>query len=383
MNDKPAILFYCQHSLGMGHLMRSLALAETMVERFRVVLLNGGRLPKGIRIHPDIELVNLPPIGIDETNQLVSHDKRIPVERALDRRRTMILTCFEELRPAAIIVELFPFGRKKFAGELLPLLEAARAPETRALVVCSLRDILVSRRSNQQKYDDRAAAVANEFFDAVLIHSDPTFARFEETFHPHIPLQVPVKYTGFVVPQSKLVSRTESRRKRVVVSAGGGVVGESLLRLSIEAHRHFANDPQVEMKVIAGPLIQKSSWQALRSQAQGKKRLRLVRQVTDLCGELSNAAVSISQAGYNTCLDVLRAGVPALLIPFTKEEEDEQRRRAVRLENLGLVKVLAQEEQTPERLAAEIRGRMGFKFPQTTLDLGGAQCTVQLIESMI
>lgn len=383
MNDKPAILFYCQHSLGMGHLMRSLALAEALVERFRVVLLNGGRLPKGIRIHPQIEIVNLPPIGIDEANQLVSHDKRISVERAMDRRRTTILTCFEELRPTAIIVELFPFGRKKFAGELLPLLQAARATENRALIVCSLRDILVNRRSNQQKYDDRAAALANEFFDAVLVHSDPTFARFEETFHPHIPLQVPVKYTGFVVPQAKPVSRTESRRKRVVVSAGGGVVGEPLLRLSIEAHRHFANDPQVEMKVIAGPLIQKSSWQALRSQAHGKQRLRLVRHVTDLCAELSNAAVSISQAGYNTCLDVLRAGVPALLVPFTKEEEDEQRRRALRLQDLGLVRVLVQDEQTPERLAAEIRDRMDFKFPKTTLDLGGAQCTVKLIESMI
>lgn len=387
MNDKPAILFYCQHSLGMGHLVRSLALAGSLVERFRVVLLNGGRLPKGIRIHPRIEIVNLPPLGIDEANQLVSHDKRISVERALDRRRTMIVTCFEELRPAAIIVELFPFGRKKFAGELLPLLQAARAPEKRALIVCSLRDILVNRRQDQQKYDDRAAALANEFFDAVLVHSDPTFARFEETFHPNIPLQVPVKYTGFVVPQSPpqstSVSRTKTGRKRVVVSAGGGVVGEPLLRLAIEAHHHFANDPQVEMKVIAGPLIQKSSWQALRSQAQGKERLRLVRQVTDLCAELSNAAVSISQAGYNTCLDVIRAGVPALLVPFTKEEEDEQRRRALRLQKLGLVRVLAQEEQTPERLAAEIRGQMDFKFPRTTLDLGGAQCTVKLIESMI
>lgn len=384
MNDKPAILFYCQHSLGMGHLMRSLALADRLVERFRVVLLNGGRLPKGIRINPRLQLVNLPPVGIDETNQLVSHDKRIPIERALERRRTTILTCFDELRPAVVIVELFPFGRKKFAAELLPLLKTARAPEKRALIVCSLRDILVSRRENQQKYDDRAAALANDFFDAVLVHSDPTFARFEETFHPKIPLRVPVKYTGFVVPQSRPVARTMPPRKRVVVSAGGGVVGESLLRLSIEAHQHFAHDPQVEMKVIAGPLIHESSWQTLRSLARGKQRLRLVRQVTDLCAELSNATVSISQAGYNTCLDVLRAGVPALLVPFTKEAEDEQRRRALRLQNLGLVKVLAQEEQTPQRLATEIRERMDFKFPTTTtLDLGGAQCTVKLIESMI
>src|ERR1041385_7321735 len=87
MNDRPAILFYCQHSLGMGHLVRSLALADRLSRRFRVMLLNGGRLPAAIKVPSNIQLVNLPPLGIDEANQLVSHDKRISVERALDRRK--------------------------------------------------------------------------------------------------------------------------------------------------------------------------------------------------------------------------------------------------------------------------------------------------------
>src|SRR6476661_10275269 len=133
MNERPAILFYCQHSLGMGHLVRSLALADSLAKRFRVVLLNGGRMPKGIAVPAGIEVVNLPPLGTNEAGQLVSHDKRISVERALERRRTMIGETFEKLRPAVVLVELFPFGRKKFAGELLPLLQAARRPETRAL----------------------------------------------------------------------------------------------------------------------------------------------------------------------------------------------------------------------------------------------------------
>src|ERR1044071_6276746 len=154
MNDRPAILFYCQHSLGMGHLVRSLALADRLGRRFRVMLLNGGRLPAGINVPSNIQLVNLPPLGIDEANQLVSHDKRIPVERALDRRQKMIRVTFDNLRPAVVLIELFPFGRKKFAKEILPLLEAARSKETRALVVCSLRDILVSQRPKQAEYDD-------------------------------------------------------------------------------------------------------------------------------------------------------------------------------------------------------------------------------------
>src|SRR5262245_42940680 len=115
MTNRPIVLFYCQHSLGMGHLMRSFALADRLAERFRVVLLNGGRLPKGIAAPANVELVNLSPIGIDDANQLVSHDKRISVEGALVRRRKIISATFNKLRPSVVLIELFPFGRKKFA----------------------------------------------------------------------------------------------------------------------------------------------------------------------------------------------------------------------------------------------------------------------------
>jgi predicted glycosyltransferase len=379
MNDRPAILFYCQHSLGMGHLVRSLALAERLGRHFRVMLLNGGRLPAGIVVPSNIQFVNLPPLGMDEANQLVSHDKRIPVARALDRRKKMIRVTFDNLRPVAVLVELFPFGRKKFANEILPLLQAAREKETRALVVCSLRDILVSRESDRE-FNDRAASWANEFFDLVLIHSDPSFARFEESFHSNVPLRVPIKYTGFVVPSSGPAAPHESKRKRILVSAGGGIAGEPLLRTAIEALDYLQDE--VEMKVIAGPFLSDESWRALRSLAQGRNRLRLVRQVSDLCGELRGAAVSISQAGYNTCLDVLRAKVPAILVPFSKEDEDEQRKRALRLQNLGAVRVLEQNELTPARLAEEILESMKSKFATPALDLNGAENAAALIESM-
>jgi predicted glycosyltransferase len=378
MNDRPSILFYCQHSLGMGHLVRSLALAERLGQRFRVMLLNGGRLPAGIVVPSNIQFVNLPPLGMDEANQLVSHDKRISVARALDRRKKMIRVTFDNLRPVVVLVELFPFGRKKFANEILPLLQAAREEETRALVVCSLRDILVSREHDQE-HNDRAASWANEFFDVVLIHSDPSFARFEESFHSNVPLQVPIKYTGFVVPASRPTTPVESKRKRILVSAGGGIAGEPLLRTAIEALDYL---PDVDMKVIAGPFLSDESWRALRSLAQGKNKLRLVRQVSDLCSELSGAAVSISQAGYNTCLDVLRAKVPAILVPFAKEGEDEQRKRASRLQELGAVKMVEQNELTPARLAAEIRESMKSKFATPALDLNGAENAAALIESI-
>ena len=383
MTTRPSLLFYCQHSLAMGHLVRSLALADSLADRFRIMLLNGGRMPKGLLIPAGVQVINLPPLGIDETNQLVSHDKRISVERALDRRKKMIRTCFDNLRPAVVMLELFPFGRKKFAGELRPLLEAAHSNEKRSFIVCSLRDIFGSRTLNQQKYDDRAAMLANQFLDLVLVHSDPSFAHFDESFHPAVSLKVPVIHTGFVVPRSMPAAGVEHDRKRILVSAGGGIAGECLLRTAIEALHYFEADPQIEMKVVGGPFLPEDAWNTLRVMARGKPQLNLVRCVNNLCDEMRGAAVSISQAGYNTCLDVVSAGVPALLVPFTRGNDNEQQNRALRLQKLGAVQVLDQANLNPARLAAAILDLMNRKMARPQLDLDGAKRSTQIIASMV
>lgn len=367
----------------MGHLVRSLALGESLSQRFRVILLNGGRLPKGLVIPTGVQVINLPPLGIDDANQLVSHDKRISVERALERRKKMIRTCFDNLRPAVIVLELFPFGRKKFAVELRPLLEMAHSQETRSLIVSSLRDIFGTQRPIQQKYDDRAAMLANQFLDLVLVHSDPTFAHFDESFRPTVSLRVPVVHTGFVVPRLGPSPRLENTRKRIVVSAGGGTSGEQLMRMAVDTLSHFERDPQIEMKVIAGPFLPDEAWNTLRALAREKPQLTAVRHVPTLRDEFCGAAVSISQAGYNTCLDILRAGVPALLVPSAKGNENEQSKRALRLQRLGAAKVLDQKDLNPVQLAANIRELMNAEMAKPKLDLNGAERSAQIIESMV
>ena len=88
-------------------------------------------------------------------------------------------------------------------------------------------------------------ALAAELLDAVLVHSDPRFARLEDTFGAS--LRVPVHYTGFVTGPVPAPAR---REPVIVVSAGGGRVGEPLLRAAIEA----APD-DVRLRVITGPLF--------------------------------------------------------------------------------------------------------------------------------
>lgn len=374
---KPALLFYCQHSLGIGHLTRSFALVRALSHRFRVVLLNGGELPRGIAVPEGIEIVHLPPVGMDAAHRLVSRDAALPLKQAQERRRGLILEAFHATRPALVLIELFPFGRKKFAGEILPLLRAAKASPERPIVACSLRDILVSGRDNQQQHDERARRLTDRYFDAVLVHADPAFARLEESFRPARPLRVPVLYTGFVAPQRK--STLPERQRHVLVSAGGGSVGYPLLAAALEAQRLLWPRPGLEFRLVAGPFLPQEHWERLCQTARGREGVELVRHVPDLALEMGRAAVSVSQCGYNSALDIVVSGVPALVVPYTEHGENEQSERASRLAALGAVRELSAAELSGPRLAAEILELLSFVPRPAAIALDGAQRSAELL----
>ena len=94
MSHRPPLLFYCQHSVGLGHLVRSFALAAALADRFRVVLLCGGRVPAALPPPPEVELVSLPPLGVGSNGAFTSHHPRLTVEDARAVRRRLILQAF-------------------------------------------------------------------------------------------------------------------------------------------------------------------------------------------------------------------------------------------------------------------------------------------------
>ena len=133
-----------------------------------------------------------------------------------------------------------------------------------------MRDILVSRRADQGAHDARACALANAHLDGVLVHSDPRFARLEDTFPLHAGLRVPVRHTGFVVPAR--TAPAAGRGDAVVVSAGGGLVGAPLLRAALGAQRRLWPRTGRPMRLIAGPFLPDDERAALAAEAAGRAR---------------------------------------------------------------------------------------------------------------
>lgn len=382
MNNKPLLFLYCQHSLGMGHLRRSIEMTKTLVNHFRIVFINGGRIPESILFPDNIEFVNLPPLGMGANGTLLNQSDHHNLDSAKKLRQEMILEQLIKHQPDVLLIELFPFGRKKFAFELLPLLKLVKQSRLKPLVICDLRDILVNDRRDQLRHDNRAQWLCKRYFDAVLIHTDPLFARLNESFKPNRPLSIPLYYTGFVAGDAVDTSDFDPN-PGIVVSAGGGVVGGSLFNAAINAQPTIWQQFKIPMSIVAGPFLPETDWQQLKLNAQNKPGLTLYRSVPDLKCLLQNATASISQCGYNTTMDLLKTSVPALLIPYAEGRENEQTKRALKLEKLGFARVLAETDLTTDNLIPEIEALLLFKPFPTALQMNGAKRSSEIILQLL
>ena len=372
---RDCILMHCQHGVGIGHLVRSFAIAEQLSRFARVVVLCGGEVPDSIRLPDSVEVVLLPALRMGSEGELYA-SQGADLSTTLDRRRDVVLGALRELRPSAVVVELFPFGRKKIRGELVPLLEEAGAQQPSAFRVCSVRDFLVTARRDQRAHDDRACSWANRLIDLILVHADPSVARLEETFRPTIALETRVQYTGFV---TRPAPRRAVRQLRILVSAGGGVVGEPLLAAALEAQPELWRKRGLRMRLIAGPFLPDAGFKRLRRAVRSVPAVELVRSVPDLGAEMCAAAASLSQCGYNTTLDLLRTDTPALVVPYSTPSEDEQLRRARRLQRLGLLHLLEPDRLDPRALSAALEALLDVPVSTPRVDLDGARCTARII----
>lgn len=358
------VLFYVQHLLGIGHLRRAVALARACAARDLEVTVASGGAPVAGLDTAGAALVQLPPLrSRDESfSALVCADGQAPDAAWLDRRRTMLLDLFARVKPHVLVVEMFPFGRRQLRFELLPLLTAARAAAPRPWVVSSVRDVLTARAP---KRTAEAAAWARRYFDAVLVHGDPEVIRFEESFPAAAEIADMLSYTGYVAEPAGGRGGPGAPGapgwNEVVASAGGGAVGEIVLRTALEARPLSRSGCNLDWRLLAGENLSAEAFAALTAEAP--KGVIVERSRPDFADLLANCAVSISQGGYNTVVNILQARAQAVIVPFSRGGQTEQSLRAARLEALGLVRCLDERGLTPARLATTVDAALAAPQP--------------------
>ncbi|MBW2539015.1 MAG: glycosyl transferase [Deltaproteobacteria bacterium] len=378
------IIHYCQHVLGIGHFFRTLEICRALAGH-EVTLISGGPA-LDIPLPDHVREVQLPGLMMDpEFKDLFPTENGKTLEEVKENRKRILFDCFEKISPDLFLVELYPFGRKAFHFELDPVLKGIRNKDLSSCrVVCSLRDILVEKK-DPVAYEKRVIRILNNCFDALLVHGDPRLLKLDETFARIRKIDIPLVYTGFVARKPEPDARPKLRKKLgisgsgilVVASAGGGVVGAPLLEAVINAFADLNPDRNRYLYVFTGPFTRPDEFERL--QRLSGKSVKVSRFTPDFLSYLAAADLSVSMAGYNTCMNILATQVPALVWPFPQNRE--QRLRAERLARHGLLEVLDAKDLRASRLAGMMEQKLSRKTASRfRADLDGAGNTAEWIE---
>jgi predicted glycosyltransferase len=387
------ILFYCQHLLGLGHLERAARLARALRRAGeRVVFVQGGRAAPDLDLG-GAEIVALPPLvsADDAASAIARPDGRRPTAGELAERRARLLACLRATDPSVVLLELFPFGRHAFAFELGPLLVAlaedrARRGAAAPRVAVSLRDVLVTK-PNQAWFELASIAVARQWTDRVLVHGSPDVIPLERTHALAEALGDRLVYTGYLGPDA--APAPGPRHGEVVISGGGGQVAGPLYRAALAAWPLTVAARARPWRIVTGPYFPAAARAELEHEARAlpglaaEPAVRIEAHRPDLGAHLAGAALSVSQAGYNTVLELIAHRVRAIVVPY-EASGDEQPLRAGLLAARGLLEVVREAELTPARLAAamdDTLARPGFPA-RARLDLDGAARSVAILTAL-
>jgi predicted glycosyltransferase len=369
---RPRILYYCQSLVGIGHLTCSLRVVDALLPHAEVDLIQGGLdNARGI-VHPRHRALRLPTLLHDgDSGGFFDPDQGRDVDVVWAERAEAIAR-FLRHPYDAIVVEFYPFGRRRFKAEIQRLFASVRAVSGNVPIFTSVREVLVPREEANER---RMLEGVRKHIHTVFVRGDPSVIRFDETFRLAAELGDKLCYTGYISPPAP--AAWPARKPRVLVSQGGGNVGRELLEGAIGA---AALLPRLHFLLATGSRASDEDIRSLRARVRGSN-VEIVPFLADFPQRLAESALSISMGGDNTIMDVITTRTPALAYPY--QANPEQGIRIARFAEQGWLHALAPQDLEPTRMASKIQAALAAPYPERSIALNGQQVTADRILEVI
>lgn len=371
-NTRPKILFYCQSLVGLGHLTSSLLVIRELLAYADVDLIYGGQTIKNFPEHSGFRHLRLQTVLIDnETGALFAPDCDLDMEAVWAERENAI-EVFIAPRYDAMIIEFFPFGRRRLKHEILNLFERVRHCNSSIPIFSFVREILVPEAP---ELEARIVKLINTHIHSVFVRGDPDIVRFEETFSLTHEIADKLRYVGYVSPPPP--KHWPERDNRIIVSQGGGEIGLILLRAAIETAPLL---PQYHFVIVCSSRATATERADLQA-CVSSSNVEVVAFLADFQEQLIHAALSISLGGDNTLMDVISTRTQALAFPYMGNSE--QILRIQKLAAKGFIGQLDLEDLAPARLSMKIETALKQPYPQQALMLDGAKVMSRQVKELL
>src|SRR5262249_43396631 len=116
----PRVLIYSHDTFGLGHLRRSRAIANRLVQRHpgaSIVIMSGSPIIGSFEFGDGVDYVRVPGVVKLANGDYTTLSLNLPLEEAVAMREAIILQTVRMLGPDLVIVDKEPTG---FRGEIVP-----------------------------------------------------------------------------------------------------------------------------------------------------------------------------------------------------------------------------------------------------------------------
>jgi predicted glycosyltransferase len=354
------ILMYSHDTYGLGHIRRTMAIANHLKNRHtNILILTGSPIVGRFSFPQQVDFVRIPGMIKKTNDDYQPLSIRIDREQALSIRTNIILATAKTFMPNLFIVDKEPLGLKR---EVLPTLEWLKEFSPSTTSVLGLRDILDESAVIQENWKSKNVYFyLDKLYDEIWIYGDKNIYDPVEMYKIPAQLHKKVKFTGYIPrkPLAPKIKKAVRKRYRVLdddkfilVTTGGGGDGYEVLEQYLSMHDYYPTSLPFKSIIVTGPFMPKNKRKQLNKRALlfGIKILPFHPRLEEL---IAAADLVISMGGYNTICEILTQQTPALIIP-RQTPRKEQLIRAQRLKSKGLLDFIPWTEVTPQLMREKI-----------------------------
>ena len=340
------ILMYSHDTYGLGHIRRTMAIANHLRNpKINILILTGSPLVGRYAFPDRVDFVRIPGMIKKTNDEYLPLSIKIDPQHALDIRKKIIIATAKSFKPNLFIVDKEPLGLKK---EVLPTLKwfCRNLPQTRT--VLGLRDIMDDSQTVKKDWKKRKVYEILEkyyseiwvygiqqVYDSIQEYGIPESVGRKTVFTGYIPRKVPNKKTVRKVRREQGI---KDGQKLVVVTTGGGGDGYPLIDTFLAMLEREAAPPPFKSVLITGPFMPKKQRKKINDRAR-RFGIRTYRFYPWMENIQASADLVVSMGGYNTVCEILTPKTPSLLVP-RENPRNEQLIRAQVLHSRNLVEYI-------------------------------------------
>lgn len=353
-------LFYCQHLKSVGEIYKCINICKALIPSCSIDFIYGGlevphthiHSPQFRKIYPP-QMAHIPFTKADPTGRYTN--KELFGKRLEFFKKTI------EGHYDFFVTEWFPFGRLFIKNEIIYLIETVKSTNPNCKVISCCRDIMDCILHGNS---DKTCPLLEKYYDLVLVNSDPTIVGLNESFEHFSAIENRTIHTGYVTDPTPLFP-AKTREKWILLS------GENTLSLL------FAFSEAAKLMPDYTFFFTKHQW--IHPNFEKAPNLHLIPYMADFDKTLSRFALSINSAG-SSLINVCRTRTPALAVPGSSED---RQYRAMKFAEKGFCTVLKEKDLQPALLVEKIKEAMERPFPDTPINLDGAQNSAkEIIQSL-